>query len=230
MKTTWIDYLLSSIVITALLLASVGAVAFGAPYTRLVFSDYHVLVDLVVGLLLYGLLSAGGVRILLRLRPILPGAHGFDSKVFTHWKLVTITYRLGQGALRPFFPVFLQPLLEALFGAHIGRDVALGGTLDDPYMVRVGDGTVLGNASLVSGNYINAGVLTCGFVTIGKNVTVGANSVIFPGVDIGDNAVLAGGSYVMPGTHIPPGENWRGNPARKWTASAKDVPARAGAA
>lgn len=220
MKTTWIDYLLSSIVITALLLAAVGGVALCVPYTRLVFGDYHVLVDLVLGLILYGLLSAVLVRAMLRLRPIPPGTHGADSPVFTHWKLVTVTYRLGQGALRPFVPVFMQPLLEVLFGARIGRDVALGGVIDDPYAVSIGDGSVLGNASLVSANYVDGGQLTCGNVLIGRNVTVGANCVVFPDTEIGDGATLLVASCLTPGARVPAGETWRGNPARKWVQAA----------
>jgi carbonic anhydrase/acetyltransferase-like protein (isoleucine patch superfamily) len=42
------------------------------------------------------------------------------------------------------------------------------------------------------------------------------NAVVLPDVEIGDNAVVEIGSVVMPGTRIPPGERWRGNPARKW--------------
>lgn len=220
MKATSLDYLLATLVITCLLAASVAIVAMCVPFTRSVTGEYHVIVDLALGLILYGVLSATLVRAILRVWPLPAGTHEADSPVFTRWKLLTVTYRLGQGALRPFVPVFLQPVMETLFGARIGRDVALGGTIDDPYQVSVGDGTVLGNASLVSGNFVSGGRLTCGLVTIGRNVTVGANSVIFPDTEVGDGATLIGGSYVMPGTRIPAGEVWRGNPARKWVQPA----------
>ncbi len=216
MKATSLDYLLSTLVITGLLAASMAIVAICLPITRSVTDDYHVIVDLALGLMVYGMLSAAVVRAIIGVWPLPAGTHEADSPVFTRWKLLTVTYRLGQGALRPFVPVFMQPVLESLFGAKIGRDVAFGGTIDDPYMVSVGDGSVLGNASLVSGNFISGGKLTCGAVKIGRNVTVGANSVIFPDTDVGDGATLIGGSYVMPGTRIAAGETWRGNPARKW--------------
>lgn len=220
MKATPLDYLLSSLCITLLLGLSLGGVALLLPWSRAWFADYHVLADLVLALLLYGLLSALGVRLLLALRPIPDGSHGQDSPVFTQWKLVTIVYRLGQAALKPLTPIFLKPLVEALYGARIGADVALGGVIDDPYKVTIGAGAVLGNASLVSGNYISGGLLVCGSVRIGAGVTVGANSVVFPDVEIGDGATLVGGSYVMPGARIPAGETWRGNPARKWIQTA----------
>lgn len=62
--------------------------------------------------------------------------------------------------------------------------------------------------------------MVCGPVVIGKQVTVGANCVVMPNTNIGDGAVLTSGSYLMPGMTIPPGEVWRGNPARKWTGAA----------
>jgi serine acetyltransferase len=225
LKATGLDYLLSGVAITLLLAAAILGVFVCLPWSKSLFADYHVVTDFLLGLLLFGLFSALLVRILLAFRPMPHGTFDMDSSVFTYWKLITIVYRLGQSALKPFTPVFLKPLIEMLFGARIGRDVALGGVIDDPFMVSVGDGSVLGNASLVSGNYINDGALICGPVTIGKRVTVGANSVIFPNSDIGDDVILAGGSYVMPGTKIPAGETWRGNPARKWIQHAGVRPA-----
>ena len=216
MKTSPLDYLLSGALITLLLALAAGLVWVVQPLSSRWLGAYHVLFDLALLLLAYGLLSALAVRLLLRLRPIPDGSHGMDSPVFTHWKLVTIIYRMGQGALWPMTPIFLKPVVEALYGARIGADVALGGTLDDPYRVSIGAGAVLGNASLVSGNFIVGGRLTCGPVTIGPGATVGANAVVFPDVEIGAGATVVGGSYVMPGARIPPGETWRGNPARKW--------------
>lgn len=220
MKTSVIDYVLSGLAICLLLAVSAGLVWSFLPISKQIFLDYHVLVDFGLLLLLYGLFSALLVRTLLRIRPIDPGAHSMDSNTFTHWKLITVVYRLGQSALLPMTPVFLKPVIETLFGARIGRDVALGGVIDDPYMVCIGDGAVLGNASLISGNFISGGLLTCGKVLIGAGATIGANSVIFPGVEIGDNATLVGGSYVISGTKVPAGETWRGNPARKWLQQA----------
>ena len=49
-------------------------------------------------------------------------------------------------------------------------------------------------------------------VHIGKNVWIGANSVILPGVTIGNNAVIAAGSIVT--KDISEGVIVGGNPAR----------------
>ena len=220
MKTSYLDYLLSGALTSLMLIISAAAVWLFRPVSTYLLGDYHVLLDLGVLLLSYGLCSALAVKLLLGLRPIPCGSFSMDDPAFTAWKLVTVTYRLGQGALAPMTPVFLKPVIESLFGASIGKDAALGGTIDDPYRVTVGAGAVLGNASLVTGNYISGGRMTCGLVKIGAGATVGANSVVFPDVEIGPGATIMGGSYVMPGARIAAGEIWRGNPARKWLQQA----------
>lgn len=216
MKASYLDFLFCGGAIGLILAGSLGLIAFLLPLSEALASEYHVIVDLMLALLFYGLLSALVVRLLLRFRPMGPGEFTMDSPVFTYWKLLTVIYRLGQGALLPFTSVFTKPLIEILFGARIGANVALGGTIDDPYMVTIGEGVILGHASLVSGNMIHGGILTCGPVKIGAGSTVGVNSVILPGTELGENVTVMGGAYVMPGTKIPAGETWRGNPARKW--------------
>lgn len=216
MKTSYLDFLICGIAVGAIVAGALGLVVVLMPLTKAVALDYHVIVDFLLGLLFYGLLSALLVRLLIKLRPIQAGEYAMDSPVFTYWKLLIVVYRLGQDALLPFTPVFVRPLVATLFGARIGSNVALGGTIDDPYMVEIGDGAVLGSASLVSGNMLHDGKLICGPVKIGAGATVGINSVVFPNTLIGENSTLLGGSYVMPGSKIPAGETWRGNPARKW--------------
>ncbi len=216
MKTSYLDFLLCGGAIGAILAGCFALIALLRPLSSALFAEYHVIVDLMLALLCYGLLSALLVRVLLKIWPMEPGEYSMDSSVFTYWKLLTIVYRLGQGALNPFTPVFVKPLVEILFGARVGADVALGGTIDDPYMVSIGAGAVLGNATLVAGNMVYGGKFVCGAVNIGAGATIGVNSVILPGTEVGANVTLLGGSYVMPGTKIPAGETWRGNPARKW--------------
>ena len=217
MKTSPWDFVLCGAFITLILGVAFGAVALLiAPLTRAYLADYHVIADFLLLLAVYGVLSAAVVRTMIRVRRLQPGEYSMDSAEFTYWKLLTILYRLGQGALRPFTPVFLKPVVEKLFGAKIGKNVALGGTIDDPYLVTIADGVVLGNGSLVSGNVIVNGKIRFGEVRIGAGATVGANSVELPGTDIGDSALVMGGAMVMTDAKIPAGETWRGNPARKW--------------
>jgi acetyltransferase-like isoleucine patch superfamily enzyme len=98
--------------------------------------------------------------------------------------------------------------------------VAIGGTIDDPYLISIGDGAIIGQGSLVSGNASMNSKIVFGKVIIGKGVTISVNSVVLPTVEIGDNSVLSIGSVLLSGSVIPKEETWRGNPARKWQAMA----------
>jgi acetyltransferase-like isoleucine patch superfamily enzyme len=216
MKSHWTDYFYSGVVISLLLALAAWPVIAARGFMEMLLGPYHVVAA--VGLLLvsYGLASALTLRCMLAIKPMPLGTHGQDSGAFAYWKLLTVVYRLGFGALGWCTPFFLQPVRVALFGTRVGPDVAMGGTIDDPYLVRVGARSVLGNASLVSANAINGGQLICQPVWIGDDVTVGANAIVMPGVTIGDGATVMSGAVVMPGSTIPAGESWRGNPARKW--------------
>lgn len=216
MKATTTDYLLSFLVISFLISVSACTVAAGWRLSVDIFRDYHVLADALIFFIGYGVYSAVVLRVLLAIRPMRAGTYGENSVEFTYWKLLTVIHRLGQGALRPFTPVFLLPLVDSIFGARIGTDVAFGGEVNDPYLVTIGDGTTLGTHSIVTGSFTGGGTLTCSPIVIGRRVTVGPNAVISPGCVIGDDANIVTGSFVMPNTNILAGETWRGNPARKW--------------
>ncbi|GAY23622.1 MULTISPECIES: DapH/DapD/GlmU-related protein [Sphingobium] len=48
-------------------------------------------------------------------------------------------------------------------------------------------------------------------IRIGRNVWIGRNATILPGVSIGDHSVIAAGAVVF--QDVPPRQLWRGNPA-----------------
>lgn len=204
--------------LSAATLALLGRIL--APLLRAWCGDYHVLAVLVAAPIIYGVLSAVAIRSLLAIRPLRPGRHGMDSPVFTYWKLLTVTLMVARWALRPFTFDLNKPLLAWLFGARIGRNVAIGGDIDEPFLLTVGDGAVLGHGSLVAGSVIADGAITLGPVCIGAGATVGVNAVVLAGTTLGERSMLAGGSFAIPGSVIPAGESWRGNPARKWMAPA----------
>ena len=216
MKTSVLDYLLSTLALSALLAASIAPVWALTALTRWLSGDYHVLLDLALVLLFFGILAACLIRALLWLRPMAPGSYSMDSTEFVLWKLITVVYHFGQAALKPLVPIFLKPLVATLYGAQVGKDVALGGILDAPFVISIGERATIGAFSLVSGNFTTGDKLIFGPIKIGIGATVGVNAVVYPNTEIGDGAVLLGGSYLMPGTKIPAGETWRGNPARKW--------------
>ncbi len=217
MKATLGDFLLCGAVNLLLIAVALVSVYFAAhAITRPLLGDYHVVADFYLALLMFGALAMLATRVMLLLRPLELGEFNMANANFTYWKLLVITFDLGRFALVPFTLFFLRPLIAKGFGATIGNNVAIGGTIEDPHLVTIGDGCVIGNQSLISGNMTSNQKILIGKITIGSGVTVGANSVVMPNTTIGDNVVLGVGSVVVPGTTIPPGESWRGNPARKW--------------
>lgn len=207
----------SPIVMTAVgALSAYIAFVVAPPMTQYVLGNYHVVADVCLALLLYGLLSALFVRTCLLIRPLRCGEFGLDSPETNYWRLLFFVTFVGLGAVKPFNRFLVSGLFARLFGGTVGKGVAFGCTVTDPFMIEVGNNAVLGWGSLLTGNVINDNRVTVGRIKIGNNVTIGMNVVVFPDVEIGDNAVVALNSVVAQGTRIPAGETWRGNPARKW--------------
>lgn len=117
--------------------------------------------------------------------------------------------------LSGIIPVPLRvPVLSAL-GARIGKRTSCDGYIHDPHMVTIGDNTLLGMDSMVLPHNLSVGYLSYQRIKIGNGVTVGARSIIGPGVQIDDGAIVALNSVVTRNTHIKANEVWAGAPARK---------------
>lgn len=121
-------------------------------------------------------------------------------------------------------------------GVYICRDVSFGGlynielgdrvdinqgcNLYGDFGISIGDGTKLSPyVQLYSANYKYVKGATIGSlgvigreIIIGKNVWIGAGSVILPGVTIGDNSII--GALSLVNKDIPGNEIWAGNPAK----------------
>jgi carbonic anhydrase/acetyltransferase-like protein (isoleucine patch superfamily) len=215
-KTQPLDFILSTLVLTALGILAFLATRYGFhPLTVAIAGPYYVVLDALLCLLSFGLLAALATRLMLVVKPLTPGRHSMNDPLFSWWKLFTVTYEFGRGALLPFTTVFFKPVVASLFGARLGSDIALGGQLVDPELISIGDEAIIGQGAVVSAHTITSGYLILAPVSIGRGATVGVNSVVMSGVDIGEGAVLTGGSVVPPDTAIPAFELWGGSPARK---------------
>lgn len=102
----------------------------------------------------------------------------------------------------------IEPPLHANWGgkyAHFGKGVYANFnlTLVDDVEIHVGDYTMMGpNVTIITGTHpILPALRKQAYqynlpVYIGKNVWIGAGSIILPGVTIGDNSVIGAGSIV----------------------------------
>lgn len=216
MKTSPLDFILSGLLICVLLTLAILLTATASlNITRPFFGAYYIIIDPLILLLFYGLLSAIFIRMAFAVRPLPEGYCSMDSGLFTYWKLVTVTYEFGRGALLPFTTVFARPLVAKMFGARIGNDIALGGRLVDPELIRIGNEAIIGQDSVITAHAITSGAIILKEVIVGDRATVGVNVVVMPGVEIGEDAVVAAGAVVAPNTLIPANELWGGIPAKK---------------
>lgn len=108
------------------------------------------------------------------------------------------------------------PLYHRLMGMKVGAGVQINtSVVADQNLVSIGDGSVIGGDATIVAHAAERGKLVTAPVRIGRNVTIGLMSVVFPGCDIGDGAVIAAGAVLSKGTKVAPGEIWAGVPARR---------------
>jgi len=133
----------------------------------------------------------------------------FDSaspEIFK-WLFINAFFLAVKVAFMDF--ILLTPycaLFYRFLGAKMGRNVAINSkNVMDISLLEIGDNAMIGgNATVIAHSFERDG-LKLKKVKIGKNVIIGLNAVILPGVHIGDNAVIAAGAIVPKNTHVPAG-------------------------
>lgn len=215
MKTKPLDFILSSLFLLLIASISIAAVAILTPFSNAALAPYDTIFQFLLFLFMYGLVSALTIQVMLYIKPFSPGVYSMEDSIFTYWKLFTVISEFGKGALLPFTVVFAKPLVAVLFGAKIGRNIALGGRLVDPQLITIGHEAIIGQDSVITAHTITSGSIILNTVKVGDKATVGVNAVIMSGVEVGNGAIVAAGSIVPPNTKIPPNELWGGAPARK---------------
>lgn len=94
----------------------------------------------------------------------------------------------------------LKRMLYRIVGIKIGKNAAIapGVTFDFffPELIEIGDNCIIGYGSLLLAHEFLVDKYTKGKVIIGKNVLIGANCTILPGIKIGDNVKISAMSLV----------------------------------
>lgn len=111
-------------------------------------------------------------------------------------------------------------------GAKIGRRVNFQTTfVSDWDLLDIDDDTTFGGESAVIAHVLEANQIRLMPVRIGKSVTIGRGSVVFPGVTIGDRAIVGAMSLVPKGKTLPGNAVYAGTPVEKLRdRQAKDEP------
>jgi len=93
--------------------------------------------------------------------------------------------------------------------------LATGARISDPWLLEIRANVLIGADAVILGHIGDRNRVFLGRVVIGEGTVVGMRSVIFPDVRIGRDVRIGAGSVVVRGTTIPDGETWVGVPARK---------------
>ena len=117
----------------------------------------------------------------------------------------------------------LRWLMDPIFGPRSKSCYVLDPIIGDPHMTEIGRNVVFGFNCSVTAHTQQRDSIVIRKVTIGDDVLIGANAVIFSGTTIGRGAVILSGAVVPPDTTIGDYEIWGGLPAKKL----KNLPAPA---
>ncbi len=216
MKTEAKDYLYSAALIGLVLAATVVALMLAQGWLVSVLGpSFAPIVLFFLFAYAYGGFTAIFLRVLAFWLPPRPGDYDTDHPQFTLWKVQHVVGELGKVALSLFFPVFARPAFYALFGARVGKHVAVAGKILDPRLTVLADGCVLGEGCIVTSHTMVKGRFILREVLVGEGATVGVGCILMPGVKIGTGAVVLPGSVLKAETEVPAGEIWGGVPAAR---------------
>ncbi len=109
----------------------------------------------------------------------------------------------------------LLGLFYRLLGAKIGANVHLATDLATAVdLISIGDDSSIGTDAVLRAHTVKNGRLILEPITIGKGCFVGNRAIVAGGAEMADGARLEDLSLLPAGKAIPPGETWRGSPAK----------------
>lgn len=140
-----------------------------------------------------------------------------ESKVnLFGWALQDWSYQVG---LRLSHMVFLYPLLpgqiHGLFGLRRRKGTSLLGSFYDIDLLDIGRHCMVGTGATLAAHVVEDGVVKRAPIRVGDHSTVGAFTLVAPGVTIGENVVVAAYSFVPKHAILEPNTVYAGVPARK---------------
>lgn len=129
------------------------------------------------------------------------------------YMIATHLVRVFAGA--PFRATPLWTTYMRLNGARVGRGAFVNSlAVADHNLLEIGEGAIIGSDVHMSGHTVEGGVVKTAAVRVGRNVTIGIESVIGIGVEIGDGAQVGALSFVPKFERLEAGKTYVGIPAR----------------
>ncbi len=114
----------------------------------------------------------------------------------------------------PLIPLRIRFL--KLVGMKMGKSSVVAGSelIHDPYMLEIGEQTLIGGWSQITG-HLGERKLFVKKVKIGDNCLIGGKSFIMPGTIIEDNVTVALNSIVLKNSTLKKGKIYAGTPAKE---------------
>jgi acetyltransferase-like isoleucine patch superfamily enzyme len=146
------------------------------------------------------------------------GVHEISIKDRNFFKYILffVLYRpsLKLIGILPLLPLRIRFL--KLVGLKMGKSSLLAGSelIHDPYMVEIGEQTLIGGWTQITG-HVSERKLLVKPVKIGNNCLIGGKSFIMPGVTIEDDVVLGLNSVVLKDQILEKGKMYAGIPAKE---------------
>lgn len=114
----------------------------------------------------------------------------------------------------PLLPLRIRFL--KLVGMKMGKSSVVAGSelIHDPYMLEIGEQTLIGGWSQITG-HLGERKLFVKKVKIGDNCLIGGKSFIMPGTVIEDNVTVALNSVVLKNSTLKKGKIYAGTPAKE---------------
>jgi acetyltransferase-like isoleucine patch superfamily enzyme len=138
----------------------------------------------------------------------------FPQAAGGHLRIVRQSVLIILARYIPFFP--LKNLIYRTLGMRVGRHASVGFMvmvdIFFPHDITLGDEVIIGYNSVILCHEFMRYEWRRGPVQIGRDVTIGANTTILPGVIIGDGATISAMSLVN--RDVPPGALVGGVPIR----------------
>ena len=102
-----------------------------------------------------------------------------------------------------------------LFGCKLGRGVGIYSRLWDVELIEIGNDTYIGTGCIIGSHAISQGQLYRKRIKIGTNCTIGAGTIMLPGVTIEDQVIVASNSVIPSNRILRANSIYAGSPIKR---------------
>lgn len=145
-----------------------------------------------------------------------PGFYPCESPEFKWFGVYYGLYQFVSNITLPFTRnTWIHVLLLRALGARLGTDIYVNTNwVSDPHLITIGSGTMIGWDVVINAHSGEQGGVLFDTITIGKNVSIGARSLIMPGAVIEDGVTVAACTVITKRQNLRKGLSYAGIPAR----------------